>query len=134
MIRRVIGDALNHIGRRGAFLLLTSMVLGVFGIAVGTAPPDTASGQYQGLAWAAPLSWWAFTFHVGSGVCAAASVFKRAEEVAFGVAALLLLSLSGSVLAAWVLSGIPRIWLLASLYAGYAGFTLLVAGWAENPR
>lgn len=123
-----------RLGRRGASLLFFALVDLVYATALGFAPTQTArSSSYAFLASILPLWAWALPWGVVGLLCVYYAL--RAEDrVAFAAVSALSVGWSVLNLAGWMLGEIPRGFVTAAVWAAFAAFCQMIAGWPERAR
>jgi hypothetical protein len=123
---------LARVGRRGASLLFLALVDIVYAYSLYDVTPESRSNP--GLVFLAallPLTVWAAAWTAVGLVCAVYA-FARADRLAFAAASLLKVLWGTLYLLGWALGVVPRGYVAAVLFLGFAGFVQVIAGWMEN--
>lgn len=133
---------MRRIGRRGASLLILSVVFLLYGLNILLASPlpedEVIYGQYVILDAIAPLVVWGGAW-VGCSLLAALQAFSRSADARGAFVSLTFItSVWGIAMllsyAADVGARDPRILVNGLMWVGVAGLTIVVAGWKEDPR
>lgn len=122
-----------RIGRRGASLAFFALVDLIYAYALAWAPLQTAQGSYAFLGTILPLWAWAVPWAVVGVLCAFQAVSAE-DRVAFAAASALSVGWSVLHLTGWMVGAIPRGFVTAAVWAGFAAFVQVIAGWAEPVR
>jgi hypothetical protein len=123
---------LRRVGRRGACLLFLALVDVVYAISLYDASPETrASSGFAFMSTLLPLSAWAAVWLAVGALCVGFA-FARADRLAFAAASLLKVLWGTLYLLGWALGVIPRGYVAAVLFLGFAGFVQVIAGWKEH--
>ena len=132
--RRVWDSAARHVGRRGAILISYAWLSAIYALSLlHPAPPTGRPSTAAYLAQIAPPGVWAAVWGVCSGLCLAQSVM-RADRAAYGFASCLMLTWSALLASAWLLGGVSRAWVTASIFFALSVPLLVASGWAEMLR
>lgn len=126
----------TRLGRRGASLAFFALVDVVFSYFLARMPADAAkSGSYPFLATIAPLWVWAIPWALSGLLCVLYAPRMMPEDrVAFAAASAVCVGWSVIHLAGWVVGEIPRGFVAAVVWGGFAAFIQVIAGWTEPPR
>ncbi len=126
------GKLLHRIGRRGASLLFLALVDVVYAYSLLAVPPETrASPGVVFLDALLPLPVWATIWAAVSVLCMV-QAFMRADRFAFAASSLLKVLWGTVHLLGWALGAVPRGYVSAVVFLGFAGFVQVIAGWKEN--
>ncbi len=123
----------NRLGRRGASLLFFALVYGVwaFGLFQLTPADVAASRTYRFAAALMPMWALAALWTATTGACIV-QAFQRRDRIAFGLASLCSVGWAIVQLLGWLLGEVPRGYVGAALWTGFAAFVQLIAGWREH--
>jgi len=129
----------RHLGRRGAALLffcLLDLAIAWSLVDPKLTPLLRAAPSYSYIVrytlWShGPLWIWAAVWANVGLVCGAAAWRRGHDSVAFALAILLKLVWAGMFLAAWLTGQAHGAWLTATIWAGFAAFVGVIAGWPE---
>jgi hypothetical protein len=122
-----------RIGRRGASLAFFALVDLIYASALAWAPPQTAQGSYAFLGTILPLWAWAVPWALVGLLCAL-QTFSSEDRPAFTAASALSVGWSVLHLTGWMVGVIPRGFVTAAVWAGFAAFVQVIAGWPEVSR
>ncbi len=131
---RLSRACLHRIGRRGASLLFLALLDAVFAYSLISLPLEAQqSPSWAFLLRLLPLNAWAAMWG-GVGVLCAVQAFMLTDRLAFAAASLLKVLWGSVYLLGWAFGEIPRGWVFAAVWFGFAAFVQNIAGWREPPR
>ncbi|MET8050539.1 hypothetical protein ABZU75_23365 [Streptosporangium sp. NPDC005286] len=117
----------SRVGRRGAALLFFALLDLVFAQGLVWAPAETrSSSTYAFLSTILPLWAWAIPWAAVGLVCLVYA-FAREDRPAFIAASGLKVGWAALHLAGWLVGEIPRGYLAAAIWLGFAGFVQVIA-------
>lgn len=127
--------ALRHrIGRRGASLLFLALLDTVYGAGLAFITDlGRVNATYQFVAKVAPLEAWAAAWFVVGAVCLA-QAFTLRDQLAFGCAVALKMTWGGVTLLGWLLHGVPRGYISATIWLAFGAWVFIISGWSEDDR
>ncbi|MFI6883355.1 hypothetical protein [Streptosporangium canum] len=127
-----ISAALIHrIGRRGASLLFLALLDVVYALSLLGAPPETrASPGIAFLMLLLPLPVWAAVWGAVGALCLV-QAFLRTDRMAFAAASLLKVAWGTVYLLGWALGDVPRGYVTATIWLGFAAWVAIISGWRE---
>ena len=120
---------MRHAGRRGAFLAFLTLVNWLYGYSLLSVPAAQQRAADLLLPWTAWGVIWAAT-----GLVTVAGIFTRRDWIAYGTEATVMATWGVVQLDLWFAHGVPRGWVGAVIWLGFAAIVLVVAGWPEVPR
>lgn len=120
----------KRVGRRGATLLLLSMVDLTLGYSMLTIPPDIAARAYLGHQFMFPLKYWGYLW-LAAAMVLAFNAFRRGDRMGFGVAMGIKVLWAFGFWVSFYMFDISRAIVGACLWVVIAGWLYLVAGWPE---
>lgn len=124
----------ERIGRRGSCLLFLALVYLVYASALASAPPQSARNpSYAFLTVLLPLWAWALPWGLVGLLCGI-QAFRVRDLVAFAAASALSVGWAVLHLSGWALGMIDRGFVTAVVWAGFAAFIQVIAGWPEPLR
>lgn len=125
---------LHRIGHRGAALLFFALVDLVFAKSLADAPPSTRSSPtYAFMATVLPLWGWAALWGVVGLMCLV-QAFMANDLPAFVASSAMNVGWACVHLAGFFVGEVPRGYVSAVIWLGYAGFVQVIASWAEPVR
>lgn len=125
--------ALLRIGRRGAALLYFGVLDVVYAFSLFLpAPEQRRSSAIRFLAEVAPLWLWGVAWSVAAVLCLVC-VFRVNDRVGFAAAISIKMLWGTLYLVGWLVAGVERAWLSATLWLCLAGFIGIIASWPEPP-
>ena len=116
-------------GRRGAFLAFLSLLNWAYGYSLLTAPAVQRRAADLLLPWTAWGVLW-----TAMGFVTAAGIFARRDRVSYGAAVTFKTAWGLVQLDLWFGHNVPRAWVGAVIWLGFAATVLIVAGWPEPGR
>lgn len=129
MSARPVRWTIQHIGRRGTFLLFLSVLDISFGFSFFFPPRELV---LVASALVIPVTAWAWIWTL-IGVCCAASAPFRRDRVAFSLASALFAAWASVGLNQWLALHTPRGWLSPIIFYCFALTVLIIASWPEAP-
>jgi hypothetical protein len=125
---------LRRVGRRGASLLFVSLLDIVYAVSLLTIPPESrGSPGIAFLELLLPLPVWAAIW-AAVGLTCMVQAFMVSDRIAFAVASLLMVVWGTVYLLGWALGEIPRGFVSAVIWLGFAGWLAIISGWREARR
>lgn len=125
---------LSRIGRRGAFLLFLALVDLSYAYGLAFPTEQARAGEtLRFLAHIMPLRAWAALW-AAVGVLCVVQAPMRFDRVAFTAAVLNKILFGVLSALAFAVGALPRGYISAAIWLGFAGITLLIAGWPEHVR
>lgn len=122
---------LQRIGRRGASLLFLALLDLVYAASLLGAPPETrASPGIAFLVLLLPLPVWALIWGA-VGVLCLIQAFLPTDRLAFSTASLLKVAWGTVYLLGWALGDVPRGYVTATIWLGFAAWVAIISGWRE---
>jgi hypothetical protein len=116
----------NHVGRRGIFLLFLALVDIIVGLSIMWQPET-----FPGLGRALPITVWQWWW-LGTGIVLIPGAFMVRDRVFFALAAFLKAAWSARWVWIWVsVPQIPRPWVSVVVWGAFAGIVLVIASWPE---
>lgn len=128
---RTLRQMARKVGRRGAALAW----LGGLDLVIGWSllMPRPVPPSYQALARLAPLEAWAWAW-IAVGLVCLAHAPARSDRLGFAAAITVKAVWAVFIAGAWLAYDVPLGWVPAAVWASFAAFVLLVAGWPEPGR
>jgi hypothetical protein len=122
----------HQVGRRGAALLFFAGIDLVFFVSLVSAPTATrTSSSYAFLSSLLPLPVWAIPWGAVGLVCLFYA-FRDRDRPAFIAASWLKVGWGCIYLAGWLVGEIPRGYVSAVIWLGFAGFVQVIASWPDS--
>lgn len=123
----------HRIGRRGATLLLFSMVDVTIAYSMLSVPTALANSTYLGHRLIFPLHVWAYIW-LGAAAVLFINAFRKDDRIGFGVAMGIKMLWACGFLTSFFLFNVPRAIIGACMWGLFAGWLFLVAGWPEAAK
>lgn len=123
----------HQIGRRGATLLLFSLVDLTLSYSMFSITPAVAKASYQGHQLMFPLQAWGYMWLLAALVLAI-NAFRRDDRLGFAVAMGVKVVWASGFFISYIIFGIPRAVIGACLWTFFAAWLFLIAGWPEAAK
>ncbi|GAA4560497.1 hypothetical protein [Planotetraspora kaengkrachanensis] len=134
MAGRVMMGVLHRIGRRGASLLFVALLNFVYAVSLLTIPPESrGSPGIAFLELLLPLPMWAAIWGTVGLTCMVQALMLT-DRLAFAAASLLMVVWGTVYLLGWAVGEIPRGFVSAVIWLGFAGWLAIISGWREARR
>ncbi|MEU8199302.1 hypothetical protein AB0C10_36510 [Microbispora amethystogenes] len=128
---RISRAFLHRIGRRGASLLFLALLDVVYAFSLATSPPPAGGSPSAFLARLLPLPAWGAVW-AAVGVLCAVQAFMRTDRWAFAAASLIKVLWGAVYLLGSLLGQVPRGWVAAAVWLGFAAWVAIISGWRES--
>lgn len=125
---------IEHVGRRGEFLLFLVLLDILYGLSLANPAPELQrSASTRFLTEVMPLPWWAALW-LAVGVVCLAGAFARTDRVPYACAAALKVLWGSMFLIGWLIGAVDRGWVAAVIWLVFAVFVVRIASWPEPAR
>lgn len=122
-----------QVGRRGAILLILSVIDVSYGASLISPPADSlTTAAIQWRQHYAPMFVWGVCWLV-IGMVLIVSAFRRADAVGYSAAIGWKIVWALTTLASWIFGNVERGWVAAIIWGTFAGMVWVISGWPEPP-
>ena len=128
IFRRLVAAWIDHVGRRGGFLLFLAILDVIYGYALIRHPLAGPHPYYELL----PPRIWAGVW-IAVGLACLIQAPMRHDKLAFVAAATLKAAWAALWVHLWIVQRFPDGWLSMVIWAVFAATVVMVAGWPEEP-